>query len=159
MTRRWRRSSCDGASTSTPGDVSGTVPATLALTLGTPGDASARSCRASPPTTQATMTATGHLDRRGRDAERARRRANTPPAGWSTARTRSQQPLQVSANSGAFAPLRTDNGPLDAADLERRRSARSNVTLGFKQSIGATEGLRTGAYAKTLTFTLSTTTP
>jgi len=33
------------------------------------------------------------------------------------------------------------------------------VTIGFKQHIGATEPLRTGAYSKTLTFTLSTTTP
>jgi hypothetical protein len=33
------------------------------------------------------------------------------------------------------------------------------VTLGFKQSIGADEPLRTGAYGKTLTYTLSTTTP
>jgi hypothetical protein len=33
------------------------------------------------------------------------------------------------------------------------------VNLAFKQSVGANEGLRTGSYAKTLTFTLSTTTP
>jgi hypothetical protein len=33
------------------------------------------------------------------------------------------------------------------------------VTLTFKQTIGASEGLRTGSYGKTLTFTLSTTTP
>jgi hypothetical protein len=33
------------------------------------------------------------------------------------------------------------------------------VTIGFKQTIGRTEGLRTGPYSKTLTFTLSTTTP
>ena len=33
------------------------------------------------------------------------------------------------------------------------------VTIGFKQHIGANEPLRTGAYSKTLTFTLSTTTP
>ena len=33
------------------------------------------------------------------------------------------------------------------------------VALAFKQSIGANEALRTGAYAKTLTFTLSTTAP
>ena len=31
--------------------------------------------------------------------------------------------------------------------------------LNFKQSIGANDALRTGTYAKTLTFTLSTTTP
>ena len=33
------------------------------------------------------------------------------------------------------------------------------VTIAFKQHIGATEPLRTGTYSKTLTFTLSTTTP
>jgi hypothetical protein len=33
------------------------------------------------------------------------------------------------------------------------------VTIGIKQSIGSTEPLRTGSYRKTLTFTLSTTTP
>ena len=33
------------------------------------------------------------------------------------------------------------------------------VTLEFKQSIGANDALRTGTYSKTLTFTLSTTTP
>jgi hypothetical protein len=33
------------------------------------------------------------------------------------------------------------------------------VTIGFKQHIGAGEALRTGTYAKTLTLTLSTTTP
>ena len=32
-------------------------------------------------------------------------------------------------------------------------------TLAFKQSVGADEGLRTGSYSKTLTFTLSTTAP
>jgi hypothetical protein len=33
------------------------------------------------------------------------------------------------------------------------------VTVGFRQRIGANEPLRTGTYAKTLTFTLSTTNP
>ena len=33
------------------------------------------------------------------------------------------------------------------------------VTVGFKQTIGANEPLRTGSYSKTLTFTLSTTAP
>jgi hypothetical protein len=33
------------------------------------------------------------------------------------------------------------------------------VTIAFKQHVGATDALRTGAYSKTLTFTLSTTTP
>ena len=33
------------------------------------------------------------------------------------------------------------------------------VTLEFKQPIAANDALRTGTYAKTLTYTLSTTTP
>jgi hypothetical protein len=33
------------------------------------------------------------------------------------------------------------------------------VTLAFRQTIGANDALRTGTYSKTLTFTLSTTTP
>ena len=46
--------------------------------------------------------------------------------------------------------LLTYNGPTAGADA---------VTLGFRQVIGANEVLRTGAYNKTLTFTLSTTQP
>jgi hypothetical protein len=37
--------------------------------------------------------------------------------------------------------------------------ANDPVTIAFKQHIGATDPLRTGAYSTTLTFTLSTTTP
>jgi amidase len=33
------------------------------------------------------------------------------------------------------------------------------VTIAFKQLVKATDPLRTGSYAKTLTFTLSTTNP
>jgi hypothetical protein len=33
------------------------------------------------------------------------------------------------------------------------------VTLGFSQLINSGDALRTGTYSKTLTFTLSTTTP
>jgi len=53
------------------------------------------------------------------------------------------QPLQV-----AIAPNAWD-GPVS--------NGLSVIT--FKQLINATDALRTGAYAKTLTFTLSTTTP
>jgi hypothetical protein len=74
-----------------------------------------------------------------------------------------EAPLQVSAASpngtsapqapvgGSSAPtkLLTYAGPLGA----------EAATLNFKQSIGGTEALRTGGYSKTLTFTLSTTTP
>ena len=67
-------------------------------------------------------------------------------------------PLQVAGGSAAFAnvggsaaptSLRTYSGPV----------SNDVTTVNFKQSIGANDALRTGTYAKTLTFTLSTTTP
>ncbi len=51
--------------------------------------------------------------------------------------------------SAAPTPLKTWTGP----------TSNESVTVDFKQSIGANDALRTGAYGKTLTFTLSTTTP
>jgi hypothetical protein len=66
------------------------------------------------------------------------------------------QPLQVRANTGAFAPL--GSGPLTILSYTGPIS-NDTVTVGFKQAIGALDALRTGAYTKTLTFTLSTTNP
>jgi hypothetical protein len=45
--------------------------------------------------------------------------------------------------------LKTWNGPV----------SNDPVAISFKQTIGSSDALRTGTYAKTLTFTLSTTTP
>jgi hypothetical protein len=71
------------------------------------------------------------------------------------------EPLHVKAQGqqaegGVFAPLTADPlvllryaGPVG---LDR-------VTITLRQSIGATEPLRTGGYGKTVTFTLSTTQP
>jgi len=69
-----------------------------------------------------------------------------------------QQPLQVQASSplgvgGAYAAV-------GGTVLTYSTPATADpVTIAFKQTIGADEPLRTGSYAKTLTFTLSTTTP
>jgi hypothetical protein len=53
------------------------------------------------------------------------------------------QPLQIAFSKASWsAPVSNDN-----------------VTITFKQAIGANEPLRTGTYSKTVTFTLSTTTP
>ena len=53
------------------------------------------------------------------------------------------QPLQVALSKATWsAPVSNDA-----------------VTIAFKQDIGAGDALRTGTYSKTLTFTLSTTTP
>jgi predicted extracellular nuclease len=145
-----------GASTSTPGDVSGNVPATLALTLGSPAVLGTFV----PGVTadyQATMTA--QVTSTGADATLSvLDSSNTATGRLVNGQHALQQPLQVRANDGAFAPLRSDNGPLTLLTYNGPVSA-NNVTLGFKQSIAANEGLRTGTYAKTLTFTLSTSTP
>ena len=62
------------------------------------------------------------------------------------------------ATGGAFAdvggsatptPLKTYSAPI-SNDL---------LTLTFKQRVNANDALRTGTYSKTLTFTLSTTSP
>jgi sugar phosphate isomerase/epimerase len=58
----------------------------------------------------------------------------------------------------AYTPLPGDNSAL----LLKSWTApvtNATLTLGLQQSIGAAEALRAGTYSKTLTFTLSTTTP
>jgi len=146
----------EGASTSTPGDVSGNVPATLALTLGDPatfGDFTPALTKDYTAATNAIVTSTGA------DAALSVLDAGSNATGRLTNGSFAlADPLQVSANSAAFTPLRTDNGPLALLTWDKPISA-TNVALGFKQHIGASEGLRTGAYSKTLTFTLSTTAP
>jgi hypothetical protein len=66
------------------------------------------------------------------------------------------EPLRVNADSNAFAPLAT--GPL-ALSAYAGPTSNAAVTIGFRQHIAANQVLRTGAYTKTLTFTLTTTTP
>jgi hypothetical protein len=61
--------------------------------------------------------------------------------------------------STAYAPLTADGSPLPLLSWPTPTAGADLVTLGFQQTVGATEVLRAGTYAKTLTFTLSTTTP
>jgi hypothetical protein len=67
-------------------------------------------------------------------------------------------PVMARANQGAFAAITGANTPLTLLTYNGPVSANA-VTIGLKQTIGANESLRTGTYSKTLTFTLSTTTP
>ena len=71
------------------------------------------------------------------------------------------QPLQVRAANAAtpsstFAPLSAAATPLLAYTGPVNGDA---VTIGFRQAIGAGDVLRSGTYAKSVTFALSTTTP
>jgi hypothetical protein len=123
-------------STTAPGTVGGTVPATLALTLGpaaqftpfTPGVA--REYTAS--TTANVVSTAGDAALTVSDPGRLANGAFTLP-----------QPLRVEITPAAW------TGPV----------ANAAVAILFRQAIGATDALRTGPYTRTLTFTLSTTTP
>jgi type 1 glutamine amidotransferase len=73
------------------------------------------------------------------------------------------QPLQLRATdadnpSSAYAPLPESGARLSLLAFPEPVSERP-ITIGFKQSIAATESLASGGYGKTVTFTLSPTIP
>ena len=139
------------------GDVSGTVPATLSLSVGAPGSFGTftpgvdRSYDTSMTATVTSTAGDATLSVTDPSANATGRLVNGPFA--------LAEPLQVRANAGAFAPLSSAAGsPLSLLTYAGPVS-NDAVTLGFRQHIGASQGLRTGTYSKTLTFTLSTTSP
>jgi alpha-amylase len=147
-------------STTATGSVGATVPATLALTLGAPatfGPFTAGIAKDYLASLTANVISTA-----GDGALSVTDPSATAPGHLVNGSFALAQPLQAKASSasgsstgdytalGAGAtPLLTYVGP----------TSNDAVTLGFKQSIAAGDALRTGSYAKTLVFTLSTTTP
>jgi X-Pro dipeptidyl-peptidase len=124
-----------------PGDVGATVPATLALTLGAPA--------AFGPFTPGidhtyTATTTANVISTAGDATLS----VADPSAVSTGHL----------VNGTFA-LPEALGGLGVVKTWSAPVSNDPVTVTFTQHIGATDALRTGAYTKTLTFTLSTTTP
>ncbi|HWK28744.1 MAG TPA: CocE/NonD family hydrolase [Solirubrobacter sp.] len=132
--------------TATGGDlqelpVGGTVPATLALTLGAPASFGAFTPGVAKPytaSTTATVTSTA-----GDATLTVSDPSSDHPGHLVNGAFALPQPLQ------GLGAVKTYDGPVtnDAA------------TITFTQQIGANDALRTGSYSKTLTFTLSTTTP
>jgi hypothetical protein len=121
--------------------VGGTVPATLSLTLGaaatfgsfTPGVAK-----------EYTASTTANVISSAGDATLTVTDPSTTANGHLV--------------NGAFALPQ----PLQGLGVVKTYSApvsNDPVQIAFKQAVGATDALRTGSYSKTLTFTLSTTTP
>ncbi|HEX6022913.1 MAG TPA: alpha-amylase family glycosyl hydrolase [Solirubrobacter sp.] len=66
--------------------------------------------------------------------------------------------LNIANPASAFAAVGSASSPTTLLSWDGPIS-NDVVTLEFQQAIGATDALRTGAYGKTLTFTLSTTSP
>ena len=124
------------AATEVPGTVSGTVPATLSLTLGPPATFGAFTPGV---TREYTATTTANVISTAGDAALS---VSPQPAYLANGSFTLPRPLQVAFSKAAW------SGPV----------SNDAVTIEFKQSIGASDALRTGTYSKTLTFTLSTTT-
>ena len=150
-----------GAFTDATGGVGGTVPSTLSLTLGAPASFGAfipgvgRTYEAS---SMATVTSTAG------DALLSVADPSPIATGRLVNGTFSlPQPLQArarnAANTGtAYNNVGSSASPLNLLSYSGPVS-NDAVTLGFSQRIDANDALRTGTYSKTLTFTLSTTTP
>jgi hypothetical protein len=144
------------------GDVGGTVPATLSLTMGAPA--------AFPPFragvgTEYTTSATANVISTAGDAALSVADPSPTATGHLTNGTFSlNQALQAQASSpaaGLAKPFADVGGSASPTPLATWSLPVSNdpVQVGYKQTILASEPLRTGTYSKTLTFTLATTTP
>jgi len=148
-------------STSVGGDVSGTVPATLALTLGTPatfGPFTPGATKTYESSTTASVISTAG------DATLSIADPSSVANGHLVNGAFSlPEPLQARASNAAntgttYANVGSSASPLTLLTWNGPVS-NDLVTLGFSQLINATDALRTGTYNKTLTVTLSTTTP
>jgi hypothetical protein len=122
--------------TNVGGGVSGSVPATLALTLGAP----ATFGNFVPGTTRTyTASTTANVVSSAGDAALA----VSDPGKLTNGAFTLAEPLQVAFSKSSWsAPVSNDS-----------------VTINFTQLVKNTDPLRTGTYSRTLTFTLSTTTP
>jgi enterochelin esterase-like enzyme len=143
------------AASSSNGDVGGSVPATLSLTLGTPATFGAFTPGVAK---DYTATQAASVISTAGDATLSIADPSTTAPGHLVNGTFSlPSALQASAGGpaadvgGSSAPtlLKTWTGPV----------SNDPVSMVFSQHVGANDPLRTGTYAKTLTFTLSTTTP
>ncbi|WP_156028285.1 gluzincin family metallopeptidase [Candidatus Solirubrobacter pratensis] len=140
------------------GNVSGTVPATLSLTLGAPG-----AFGPFVPGVQkeyGAQTTANVISTAGDAALTVADPSATAPGHLVNGAFSLPSALQVSATSpagkGAAAPLGASPLPLLTWTAPVGNDA---VAVAFTQTIGQNDALRTGAYSKTLTFTLSTTAP
>jgi hypothetical protein len=147
-----------------PLSVGGTVPATLALTLGSPSASFGTFTPGVGADYAATETA-DVLSTAGNGTLSVADPDAVNPGHLVNGTFVMPQALQVDATSAligphppAFAPVGGATAPTTLLTYTGPVS-HDPVTVNFKQSVAANDPLRTGTYAKTLTFTLSTTQP
>jgi hypothetical protein len=141
-------------STSVPGDVGGTVPATLSLTVG--GTANFGAFTPAVARDYTAALGANVLSTGGDATLTVVDPSSNAPGRLVNGAFALASPVKARVGATAFESV--SGSPLT---LKSYTGPISNdpVTIDFQQSIGANEPLRTGSYAKTLTFTLSTTTP
>jgi uncharacterized protein (TIGR03118 family) len=144
-----------------PSEVGGVVPATLSLTLGAPANFGPFTPGVGKDYTAST---TATVISSAGDAALSVADPSTSNTGkLVNGALALAQAVQASATSavGTAAAGGPVGGSAAPTSLLTYAGPTSNdaVTIAFKQSIGGNEALRTGTYNKTLTFTLSTTTP
>jgi len=139
----------------TNGNVGGSVSATLSLTLGAP--ASFGAFTAGIGKDYAAQTTANVISTAG-DAALSVADPSSVATGHLVNGTFSL-PQALQANAGG--PFAAVGGSAAPTLLKSWTAPTSNesVQVSLKQTIGANDALRTGTYSKTLTFTLSTTTP
>ena len=142
--------------TQTGGGVSGNVPATLSLVMGTtPSFGAFTAGTAKDYLSSGTATVTSSAG----DAMLSVADPSSNATGHLVNGSFSlPQALQVMSSSNAYAPVGGSSAPVTVKTYTGPVS-NDAVTIGFKQSIGANDALRSGTYSKALTFTLSTTQP
>ena len=147
--------------TTTDGNVGGTVPATLSLTMGNAAQF--------PPFTPGRAEGLlrhhdGERDLDGGRRAAERRRPGSTNTGhlvngaFALPETLQANAVRGTTSAGIYNPV---GGSASPTTLFNWAAPASNdmLTVGFKQPIKANDALRTGTYSKTLTFTLSTTNP
>ncbi len=148
--------------TQASGTVGGTTPATLSLSLGAPASFGSFTPGLGHDYT-AGMTATV-ISTAGDAALSVADPSSTATGHLVNGTFSLPSALQAQASSpaaGAAGPLKDVGGSAAPTSLAAWTNPVSNdpVSITFGQHIGSTDALRTGSYSKTLTFTLSTTTP
>jgi glyoxylase-like metal-dependent hydrolase (beta-lactamase superfamily II) len=143
------------AETNVPGTVGGSVPATLSLTLGTPASFEAFTpgvARDYTASTTATVISTAG------DATLSVADPSSANTGHLVNGAFALPQALQAGTGGVFAPVGGSAAPT-AVKTWSAPTSNEAVPVMFRQPIAANDALRTGAYSKTLTFTLSTTAP
>jgi hypothetical protein len=146
--------------TNQPGDVSGNVPATLSLSLGPP--AAFGAFTPGVPRIYEAGTTANVISSAGEATLSVADPSSNATGHLVNGAFSLPQPLMVkaanAAGGGVFAPVGGSSNPTTLLTYGGPVS-NDAVAISYQQAIGANDGLRTGSYSKTLTFTLSTTTP